>query len=314
MSNDYNANGLRGRRDRISGRAWGASMAIEVSYFSLASIIALALFLAIITPRSIFHLGRVMVSALARKPVQADGWLVGIALSILLCAGLGVATGLFTDRARSLMNSSEAVVLTFLFFAAPAVFQVLRAWTIGRTRKGGRWSHALVALAILSLPASMAIPTAALLQATASTAGQTGGAPSDNPAAGLANERYFTDSERVNDPEDYPIAAILQDDFSWTHTFAAAHGIRGENFYREIPIFTAFWFDQTANVLTFEVTDTFGVVISRISHVRANWGFCLAVLLYKLLCAVVLVAVTFDVIWRPLVSSVQKLSPHRSRG
>ena len=62
-------------------------MTIEVSYFSLASIFALIVFLSIMIPRALFHLGHVIVGRLTRRPVSVDRWLVAIAFSILLCAG-----------------------------------------------------------------------------------------------------------------------------------------------------------------------------------------------------------------------------------
>ena len=81
---------------------------------------------------------------------------------------------------------------------------------------------------------------------------------------------------------------------------AAARPGHRRGFLRQIPIYTEFWIDQTTNMLTFDATDTFGILVSPITHVRANWAFSLAVFGYKLLCALVLVAVTFDAILRPI--------------
>lgn len=283
-------------------------MTVDVSYFSLASIAALLGFVLIMIPRALYYLGRVVLNALTGRREPVDGWLVAVALSTLACIGLGLAMALYSDRAHTLLNHSGAVTLSFLLFAAPAVAQVLRAWSNARARKVKALSHALVLLAIVSLPASMAIPTAALLQATAAPAGQSGAPLSSNPATSIVDGQYFTDNEVANDPEDYPVAAYLDQNFSWRRTFAPHPRMRGQNFYREIPTFTAFWLDQTTNMLTFDATDTFGVLVSRITHVRANWAFSLAVFLYKLLCALVLVAVTFDTILRPLADRL-----HRAR-
>ena len=277
-------------------------MTVDVSYFSLASLAALAGFVVIMIPRALVYLGRVIVMALTGRREPVDHWLVAIALSALACAGLAVAAGPYADRAHRMLDNSEAVTLAFLLFAAPAVLQVLRAWSNARAKRAKVLSQALVLLAIMSLLASMAIPTAALLQATAAPAG---GPPADNPAAGVVDERYFTDNEVANDPEDYPIADYLDRNFSWRRTFPAPAGSRGQNFYREIPTFTAFWVDQTANMLSFDATDTFGVIVGRITHVRANWAFSLVVFLYKLLCALVLVAVTYDVLLKPLAERLR---------
>ena len=287
-------------------------MTVDVSYFSLASLISLALFLAIIAPRSLAHVVHLLWGLVARKPVAVDRWLIGIALAILVCVGLGFV-GFTNQRARDLAGSSEAVAFSFLLFATPALLQVLRAFAHRRARMLSMFSRVLVALAILSLPASMAIPTAAVLQATEPSAGQAGGAPADNPAAALANSRFFTDSENVNDPVDYPIATFLARNASWPLTFPASHRVKHQNFYREIPVYTAFWLDQTTDVLSFEATDVFGILVSPIAHVRANWAISLAVLLYKTLCAVVLLALTFDPLWSPLAEALQTRLKRRGR-
>jgi hypothetical protein len=49
------------------------------------------------------------------------------------------------------------------------------------------------------------------------------------------------------------------------------------------------------------------VLISRITNVPANWAFALAVEGYKLLCALVLVAVTFDVFLRPMADRIRRV-------
>ena len=59
-------------------------------------------------------------------------------------------------------------------------------------------------------------------------------------------------------------------------------------------------------MLTFDATDTFGILVSPITHVRANWAFSLAVFGYKLLCALVLVAVTFDAVLRPIGERIRR--------
>ncbi len=110
----------------------------------------------------------------------------------------------------------------------------------------------------------------------------------------------------ANDPEDYPVATWLAQNLTWRRQTTLHHGSFGYGFYREIPTFTAFWFDQTATVLTFDATDTFGVIVARITHVRANWSISLMVFLYKLLCAVVLVAVSFDTLLAPLALSLAR--------
>ena len=285
-------------------------MTIDVSYFSLASLLSLALFMAIIIPRSLIHVANLLAGRITGRAVQADRWLVAIVIAILLCVGFGVA-GVLSQRARDLANSSEAVALSFLLFATPALLQVLRAFAHRRARTISLFSQVLVVLAVISLPASMAIPTAAVLQATAAPTGQPGGAPYDNPAAALANSRFFTDSEPVNDPDDYPIATFLSRNASWSGEVPRLEGVRHQHFYRQIPVFTSFWLDQTTDVLSFEATDAFGVLVSPITHVRANWAMSLAVLLYKTLCAVVLIALTFDPLVAPLVVGVQRLFRHR---
>jgi hypothetical protein len=287
-------------------------MTIDVSYFSLASLVSLALFLAIIVPRAILHVANLIAGRLTGWTVPVDRWLVAIAVAILFCIGFGVA-GVLSESARSLASSSEAVALSFLLFATPALLQVLRAFAHRRARTISAFSQVLVLLAVFSLPASMAIPTAAVLQATAAPVGQPGGAPYNNPAAALANSRYFTDSEAVNDPDDYPIATFLAHNASWSGEMPRLQGVRHQHFYRQIPIFTAFWLDQTTDVLSFEATDAFGVLVSPITHVRANWAMSLAVLLYKTLCAVVLIALTFDPLVAPLVVGVQRMFRHRER-
>ena len=290
---------------KLPGEVGGPGMAVDVSYFSLASLISLALFLALIVPRSLAHVGHLLTGLVTRKPVPVDRWLIGIALAILACVGLAAA-GDLSVRARDMAASSEAVAFSFLLFATPALLQVLRAFAHRRTRTISLFSRLLVALAVLSLPASMAIPTAAVLQATAAPVGQPGGAPADNPAAGLANAGYFTDSEPVNDPDDYPIATYLMRNANWTGTIPDLRLTRHLHFYREIPVYTAFWLDQTTDILSFEATDVFGVEVSPIAHVRANWAISLAVLLYKTLCAVVLLAITFDPLWSPLAEALQE--------
>ena len=287
-------------------------MTIDVSYFSLASLVSLGLFLAIIIPRSLAHVANLLAGRITGRPVQADRWLIAIAVAIGLCIAFGVA-GVLSQRARDLASSSEAVALSFLLFATPALLQVLRGFAHRRAKRISRFSEVLVLLAVVSLPASMAIPTAAVLQATAAPVGQPGGAPADNPAAALANSRYFTDSEPVNDPDDYPIATYLSQNASWSGVVPRLEGVRHQHFYRQIPVFTSFWLDQTTDVLSFEATDSFGVLVSPITHVRANWAMSLAVLLYQTLCAVVLVALTFDPLVAPLVVGVQRMFRHRER-
>lgn len=269
-------------------------MTVEISYFSLASLAALVLFLAVMIPRAVAHLALVVMRA---RTEDADPWLLAIAAAFLFCGALGVGMAIYSVRAHSLVQNTEAVSLAFVLFAIPAVLQVLRAWRGKHARQAKAFSHGLVALAILSLPASMAIPTAALLQATVAAPGQS--PPADNPAAAIANERFFTDNEVANDPEDYPVAAFLAQNLSLKTTLPVSQRHQGRNFYLYVPAFTAFWFDQTATVLTFDATDTFGVIISRLSHVRANFAFSLMVFLYKLMCAVVLVAVSFDSLLAP---------------
>jgi len=288
-------------------------MTIEASYFSLASIAALIAFLAIMAPRAVWHTASVLIGLVTRRRPPTDRWLVAIAVAMLLCAGLALGTGLFNAKAHNLLDRSEGVTLSFLFFALPSVLQVARAWFNSRARQARTLSHVLVALAVLSLPAAMAIPTSALLQAQASPTAQPAPVSADNPAAAIVNERFFTDSEVANDPEDYPIATFLQQNLTWTRTVAPHPGLVGRNFYKDIPLFTGFWFDQTADVLTFEATDTFGALVSRITYVRANLAFSLAVFLYKLLCALVLVAVSFDAFIGPLAARLRRVS-HRHGG
>ena len=170
-----------------------------------------------------------------------------------------------------------------------------------------------MALAILSLPAAMAIQTAALLRAQASPTGQPAPAASDNPAAAVVNERFFTANEVANDPEDYPIATFLKRNLTVTGSVPTPSDLIGRNAIKDIPLVTGFWFDQTADVLTFEATDTFGALVSRITYVRANWAFSLAVFLYKLLCALVLVAVSFDAFIAPLAARFRRAT-HRRAG
>ena len=278
-------------------------MDIQVSYFSLASLIALALFLVVIIPQSLWHLVRGVGRAFGRKELSFDPWLFAIGLITLVCIALVAAVSIYSDRTQRLLNASAALTFAFLFFALPAVLQVLRAWSSQHGHKAQVLSHPLVLLAILSLPASMAIPTAALMRTT--QAAQASAAPADSPAAALVDDRFFTDSEIVNDPADYPIARFLQQYASWRPPAASGPPTRRPSFYREVPMFTAFWFDQTTNMLTFDATDTFGVLISPISHVRANLAFSLAVWVYKLLCGLILVAVTFDTLLRPIGERVR---------
>jgi len=273
-------------------------MDTEISDFSLLSLAALGVFLLVMIPRSLWHMARALGRLFGRKDTSVDPWLAAIGLTTLLCAGLVAGVMVYSDRSQRLLNASAALTFAFLFFALPAVFQVLRAWSSQHRRKARVLSHPLVLLAILSLPASMAIPTAALMRAT--EAAQPGAAPADNPAAAFVDERFFTDSEIVNDPQDYPAAQFLQRYATVTVSAKPAGTGHWRGFFRQVPMFTAFWFDQTSNMLTFDATDTFGVLISPITHVRANWAFALAVFGYKLLCALVLVAVTFDALLRPI--------------
>ncbi len=275
-------------------------MDTQVSYFSLASLIALALFLAVIIPQSLWHLGRGLGRVFGRKDRSVDPWLVAIGLVMLLCAALVAAVTVYSDRTQRLLNASAALSFAFLFFALPAVLQVLRAWSSQHGHKAQVLSHPLVLLAILSLPASMAIPTAELMRTTQAV--QPLVAPADNPAAALVDERFFTDSEIVNDPVDYPVARFLQQYATLDLALPAPAGRHGHrrSVLRQIPMYTAFWLDQTTNMLTFDATDSFGALVSPISHVRANWAFSLVVWAYKLLCGLILVAVTFDVLLRPI--------------
>ncbi len=274
-------------------------MGMEISDFSLASLAALALFLAIMIPWSLWSLVRALGGVFGRKDKSNDPWLVAIGVSTLVCAGLATAVAVYSDRTQHLLNASAALTFAFLFFALPAVFQVLRAWSSQHGHKDQVLSHPLVLLAILSLPASMAIPTAALLRTTQAV--QPLAAPANNPAAALVDERFFTDSEIVNDPEDYPAARFLQQYATVRLPPPAQVGhAHRRSFSRDVPMFTAFWIDQTTNMLTFDATDTFGVLVSPITHVRSNWAFSIAVWGYKLLCALILVAVTFDAVLRPI--------------
>jgi hypothetical protein len=289
---------------------------IQGSDFSLACIIALALFVVIMAPRSLFHLGAAVVGLARRSGAPMDRWLVAMALAFLACAGLALATGVFNARAHSLVDRYEVVILSFLFFAAPPALQVARAWFNTRRQQARGLSHALSALAILALPASMAIPTAALMQAqqpAPPTAGQAPAASAQPPAAppagsaALADDRFFTDNEVANDPVDYPQAAWLAANTSFSLSLPAPPDLTGRIFYQEIPLFTGFWFDQTADALSLEASDTFGALISRITFVRANWAFSLAVFIYKLLSALVLVAVSFDAVIAPLAVRFRKV-------
>ena len=283
-------------------------MTVEVSYFSLTCLLALGVFLAIMVPRSLFHLGHVVVSRLTRRPEPIDGWLLGIAVSMLVCAALALAAALDNNRAQDILNRSAAPLLSLLFFALPAVLQVLRAWANNHAKTSRALSHVLVALAIVSLPASMAVATAALLQSTATSA-----ATSDSPAAALADDRYFTDSEMANDPADFPIAAYLAQNLTLGYTVPPDLRVRGLKIYRQIPTFTAFWIDQTTDVLSFEASDCFGVLVSPITFVRDEWAIEAAVFGYKLLCALVLVAVSFDTILAPLFVRARAFSLHRTK-
>ena len=287
-------------------------MDAEISYFSAASIAALAIFLVFTIPRALWHLLRAASRAFGRKDTSVDAWLVAIGASTLVCAGLAAAVAAYSDRTQHLLNASAALTFAFLFFALPSVFQVLRAWSSQHGHKAQVLSHPLVLLAILSLPASMAIPTAALLRTTQAV--QPRAAPANNPAAAMVDERFFTDSEIVNDPDDYPAARFLRQYATVTlpPPDPARRGHR-RGLLRQIPMFTAFWFDQTTNMLTFDATDSFGVLISPIAHVRANWAFSLAVFGYKLLCALILVAVTFDALLRPIGDRVRGRRTARSR-
>ena len=283
-------------------------MTVEVSYFSLICLLALGVFLAIMVPRSLFHLGHVVVSRLVGRPTPIDGWLLGIAVSMLVCAALALAAALDNNRAQDILNRSAAPLLSLLFFALPAVLQVVRAWANKHARSARAMSHVLVALAIVSLPASMAVATAALLQSTAAVSPTL-----DSPAAALADDRYFTDSEMANDPADFPIATFLEQNATLSYAVPPDLRLRGLRIYRQIPTFTAFWIDQTTDVLSFEASDCFGVVVSPITFVRDEWAIEAAVFVYKLLCALVLVAVSFDAILAPLFVRLRALTPHRSK-
>jgi hypothetical protein len=298
---------------------------IQGSDFSLACIVALALFVVIMAPRSLFHLATAIVGLARRSGAPMDRWLVAMALAFLACAGLALATGEFNARAHTLVDRYEVVILSFLFFAAPPALQVARAWFNTRRQEARALSHALSALAVLALPASMAIPTAALMQAQqqpappvagqAQPATQLPAAPTSNSAAAeVADDRYFTDNEFANDPVDYPQAAWLAANTSFSFSLPSPPDQTGRIFYQEIPLFTGFWFDQTADALSLEATDTFGALISRITYVRANWAFALAVFIYKLLSALVLVAVSFDAVIAPLAVRFRKVIHRGARG
>ena len=188
---------------------------MEVSYFSIASLAALALFLAMMLPRALAHLCAIAVRLMARKPAAADRWLIAIAGAFLVCAALATLAAVFRSNTESLLDRSNAVTFAFLFFTSPAVLQVLRAWDNRRIKTNKLMSHALVALAVLSLPASLGVPTAALLHATQASAGTPAPAAPALSTPALAvparyNDRYFTDNEYVNDPDDYPIARFLE--------------------------------------------------------------------------------------------------------
>ena len=104
-------------------------MDTQISYFSLASLVALALFLAVIIPQSLWHLLRGVGGAFGRKDRSADPWLVAIGIITLVCVALVVAVTVYSDRTQRLLNASAALTFAFLFFALPAVLQVLRAWS-----------------------------------------------------------------------------------------------------------------------------------------------------------------------------------------
>ena len=285
-------------------------MTMEVSYFSIASLAALALFLALMLPRALVHLAAVAVRVATRKPAAADRWLIAIAAAFLICAALATSAAVFRTHARTLLDRSNAATFAFLFFASPAVFQVLRAWDNRRVKTSKLLSHALVALAVLSLPASLGVPTAALLHATQATTEATAPAAPAAPAGALAaparyNDRYFTDNEYVNDPDDYPIARFLEQTLTW-RIAADAQAAPGRAAYRQIPSYTAFWVDQTLAAVSLDATDAFGVIVGKITNVRANLPFSFAVFLYKLLCTLVLATVTFDAVLRPGIDSLQR--------
>ena len=100
---------------------------------------------------------------------NSDRWLIAIAAAFLICAALATLAAVFRTHTRTLLDRSNAATFAFLFFSSPAVLQVLRAWDNRRVKNIKLFSHALVALAVLSLPASLGVPTAALLHATAAT-------------------------------------------------------------------------------------------------------------------------------------------------
>jgi hypothetical protein len=291
---------------------------MEVSYFSIASLVALALFLAVMLPRALVHFGAIAFRAAVGKPAAADGWLIAIAAALLLCAALATSAAVFKAHARTLLDRSNVATIAFLFFASPAVLQVLRAWDNRRVKTIKPLGHTLVALAVLSLPASLGVPTAALLHATEATTEATAPAP-PAPAASLAaparyNDRYFTDNEYVNDPGDYPIAQFLEQNLTLRIAADARQASPGRDTYRQIPSYTAFWVDQTLHAVSLAATDAFGVIVGKITNVRANLPFSFAVFLYKLLCTLVLATVTFDAVLRPVVDSAQRWRRKRAAG
>ena len=66
-------------------------MDAEISYFSAASLAALAIFLVFTIPRALWHLLRAAGRALGRKDTSVDPWLAAIGVSTLVCAGLAAA-------------------------------------------------------------------------------------------------------------------------------------------------------------------------------------------------------------------------------
>ena len=121
-------------------------MPVAVSYFSIASMAALVLFLGIMIPRALFHLGLLGLGVFTRKRPANDPWLTAIGITFLICAGLAAAGTAFNANAKSLAASYESVTLAFLLFAAPAVLQVMRAWANVHAKQVKVLSHALVAL------------------------------------------------------------------------------------------------------------------------------------------------------------------------
>lgn len=273
-------------------------MPIEISYFSLASVVALVLFLSIMLPRAVFHVGDIVFGALSGRSVAVDRWMLAVGVAFLLCVALASASIMAPTHAQTVVDRYNAIALAFLFFAAPSVLQVLRAWENRRAKKMRTLSHAMVALAIISLPASMGVPTAALLHAPGGRTSMTTAAP--------ANDSYFTDNEYINDKGDYPIAQFLEKSLTLRFTVNPHGLITGHVIWRDIPIFTAFWIDQTLTATTFDATDAFGVTVGRITNVRNNFALDLAVFVYKLLCTLILAAVTFDLLIRPVVYGLQR--------